>query len=161
MPNYGDLALNLPPTWERGGESDQNYALMIVGHKAGVADAYRTKEPDTPHQFAWVDSKYADDVAINVHKGYQFVKKDDWTKADDLWTWDAEGFCVFKMFRLMARSQERFLADMEARRKQRDRVMGSNKDEEAAEAIAARAGLEITGDDGRPLKRVRRQGMHG
>lgn len=158
MPNnYGDLALNLKPDWVRGAQSDQNYALMMVGHSNGVADAYLTKEPDARHQFAWVDQRYRDDDAINKTKGYHYVKNTTWTKTDDLWEWDAEGFCVFKTYKLMARSEDRFLADMSERRAQRDRVMGSNREEDDAARIAERAGIEVTDEGGRPLKRVRRQ----
>jgi hypothetical protein len=156
--NYGDVALVLRPDWERRKENDQHYALRIVGHQDGVADAYLEEEPDKEHQFAWVDPKYKTDVAVNHTKGYRFVKKDEgWTKNDDLWEWNAEGFCVRESDYLMARPKDRFLEDMAARRTQRDKVMGGNKAEEEAERIAANAGIEISGDS----PKVKRRGLRG
>jgi hypothetical protein len=153
--NYGDLALNLAPDWTRNKLHNQQASLRTVGHENGVADAHLTKEPDTEHQFAWVDTRNQDEISLNRAKGYDFIKKDGWTKNPDLWEWDAEGFCFFAGQRLMARSKERFLADMADRRRQRDAVMGAkSKDEEYIERMAAHAGIEITGsDDGKPLRR--------
>lgn len=152
MANYGDLTLNLPPDWSRQKEHDQNYAIGMVGHENGVADAYLEDAPDTQHQFAWVDTRYRDEIDINRHKGYEFVKQSDgWVKNNRLWDWDAEGFCVLRGQRLMARSKESFLADMDARRKQRNKVMGKNKDDDEARQIAARAGIALLEeDDDRP-----------
>lgn len=156
MANYGDIALNLPADWSRSKQHDQNYALMTVGHTDGVADARLTKEPDKRHQFAWVDTRYKDEIDINRTKGYVFVKTPDWTKNESIWEWDAEGFCVCKGQRLMARTEEKFLADMEARRKQRNSVMKQNKDEDEARELAARAGIRISAEDeGRPLQGLR------
>jgi hypothetical protein len=157
VPNYGDIALNLPPSWRRTDQHDKNYALGTVGHEDGVADARLKDDPEKRHQFAFVDPRYRDEVDINRSKGYVFVKKGEWEKNDNLWEWDAEGFCVFRSQRLMARPAELFFADMAQRRQQRDRVMGTNRDEEAAQEIARRAGIEITGsDEGRPIARRRR-----
>ena len=155
MANYGDVALSLGPEWARYKLHDQNYGLMIVGHVNGVADAYLTIDPDQEHQFAWVETRYRDEIDINRSKGYRFVKQDEWTKNENLWEWDAEGFVLCKGQRLMARTKERFLEDMAARRKQRDQFMGTNKDEEKALEIAARAGIEITGAE----KPNRRSGL--
>lgn len=156
MANYGDVALNLSANWNRREQNDQNYTLMTVGHADGVADAYLSDEPDQEHQFAWVDTRYKDDIAINRTKGYTFVHKDTWTKNENLWEWDAEGFLVFKTYRLMARTKEEFLKDMADRRAQRDRVMGKSKDEEEAERIAALAGIALTGEG---TKKTPRRGM--
>lgn len=157
MANYGDAALNLGPEWARYKESDQNFALQIVGHKDGESDVRLKDEPNKRHQFAWVDTKYRDDIAINLTKGYRFVKKDEgWVKAEELWEWDAEGFLVWKTMRLMARPIERLVDDMAKRKQQRERVMGTNKAEEEAAELAARAGIQITGDD-----KPRRRGARG
>jgi hypothetical protein len=153
--NYGDVALCLKPEWNRRRENDQTFVLTTVGHTDGVADAYLEDAPDQEHQFAWVDLKYKDDIAINHTKGYRFVKKDEgWTKNEMLWEWDAEGFLVYKTMRLMARPKERFLEDMAARRQQRDKVMGGNKADEEADRIAARLGVEIEGSP-----KVKRRGL--
>lgn len=156
--NYGDLTLHLPPTWNRLGEADQQFALQMVGHENGVSDAYLKDEPTQRHQFAWVDPKYREDETMNVYKGYRFVKKDDgWVINERLWAWDAEGFCTFKTFKLMARTEDLFLKDMEARRIQRNKVMGKTEEDDAKQAAAL--GIDITGDDGKRVKAGRRRGM--
>ena len=165
MANYGDIALNLPPDWERARQHDPNYALMTVGHQNGVSDAYLIDEPDKRYQFAWVLRTFKgvpnEEVDINRTKGYSFVKKGEWEKNANLWEWDAEGFLTCKGQSLMARPAELFLADMAARKRQRDQVMGGrNKEEERIAEMAARAGIEVTGsDEGRPVQR--RKGMRG
>lgn len=159
MANYGDIALNLPADWSRFKQHDQNYALMTIGHAEGVSDVRLTKEPDKRHQFAWVDTRYKDEIDINRTKGYRFVTEKEWTKNEHLWEWDAEGFLLCKGQRLMARDEDRFLADMAARKKQRDSVMRTNKDEDEAQELAARAGIRISAeDDGRPVRRGLRNG---
>lgn len=152
-PNYGDVALNLKPDWDRAEESNQEYALLNVGHENGVADAYVTDAPGERHQFAWVDPRYADDVQMNRLKGYDYVKKDSWTKNEKLWEWDAEGFCISRGQRLMARRAELFFRDV-AKRDQFRSKKKSDADEAAAR-IAARTGFAITGDDGQALRRRR------
>jgi hypothetical protein len=154
--NYGDVALGLGPDWSRYKLNDQTFALGTVGHEGGVADVYLEDEPDQQHQFAWVDTRWRDEVSINRQKGYEFVNVNaGWVKSERLWDVDAEGFVVHNGQRLMARPFARFLEDMKARKTQRDRVMGTNKDEEAAIAAAARAGIDLTGDEGKPLRRKR------
>jgi hypothetical protein len=139
--NYGDAALNLGPEWARYKENDQNYALQIVGHDGGESDVYLKTDPDKKHQFAWVDTKYSEDVQINQSKRYRFVKKDDgWVKRDGLWDWDAEGFLVFRTLRLMARDESELAAEMGKRKAQRDRVMGGEtKEDQEIERLEARA----------------------
>lgn len=154
MANYGDVALGLKPDWSRSKENDQNYALQIVGHENGEADVYLKDEPDQAHQFVWVPLAYRDTVSVYSTKGYSFVKKaEGWVKRENLWEWDAEGFVLSRWGRLMARTKERFLEDMEKRRIQRERVMGSgNDDDKRAREIAERTGIQITEDD-RPVRR--------
>lgn len=161
MANYGDVALNLPADWNRRKLTDQRFALLTVGHQDGIADARLKDHPDELHQFAWVMPTFKglpnDEVDVNRTKGYKFVKKTDgWEKNENLWEWDAEGYCTFQGQRLMARPAELFFADMAERRATRDRVMGTNADEEQAHRLAAKHGIQISGEeDGKPIKRRR------
>ena len=154
--NYGDVALTLPANWNRRAQSDQAYALNTIGHTDGVSDVRLKDEPEQKHQFAWVEPRYRDEISLNQSKGYRFVKKDDGWVAESLWEWDAEGFLIrADGQRLMARSFERFLEDMAARKEQRDRVMNTSRVDEDVARLAAKFGISITGDGGKPVKRVR------
>ena len=156
MGNYGDLGVALPKDWNRRAQSDQNFILNTIGHTDGQSDVYLKDAPHEEHQFAWVEPRYKDEIAINQSKGYRFVKKDDGWEKIDLWEWDAEGFLIrADGQRLMARSKEKFLDDMEARRLQRKKVMESNKDDEDAQRIAAKLGIKLSGDDDKPMRRVK------
>jgi hypothetical protein len=152
--NYGDVALNLKPEWSRKRETNKQYALRIVGHENGVADAYREKEPAARHQFAWVDPRYVDDISINRSKGYDFVTKTDWVKNERLWYWDAEGYCVNDGQRLMARPAHMYFEELEERERARSRRKDKAADE--ALAIAERAGIEIEDESGKRLTRKQR-----
>lgn len=155
MANYGDVALGLGPDWDRSNYHDQQYVLSTVGHDHGRADAYLDKEPDKQHQFAWVDPRYRDEVAVNRTKGYVFVNKDDWAINELLWQWDAEGYCIrFDGQRLMARPKEIFVADMLKRKQRRSEVMGGNKEDEEVARRAEKLGIQVYGEeDGKPIRR--------
>jgi hypothetical protein len=153
--NYGDLGIALPKDWNRRAQSDQVFVLNTIGHAEGKADVWRKGAPDEEHQFAWVEPRYREEIQINRSKGYEFVKQGEWEKID-LWEWDAEGFLIrADGQRLMARPKDKFLEDMADRRAQRSRVMGSNRDDEEAARMAAKHGIEISGDDGKPIRRVK------
>ena len=155
MANFGDIALNLPQDWSRFKLHDKRQALMTVGHEDGVADAYLTEEPEARYQFAWVEPRYKDEVDMNRTRGYKFVTKSEWTKNEDLWEWDAEGYCLCMGQRLMARPAALFFADLAER--QRVRANLKNRAEEEVQEIAERYGIPITGEDnGKPIARRRR-----
>lgn len=148
MANYGDVALGLKPEWDRSSEHNQEYALRIVGHTNGVADARLKNDPDKRHQFAWVDPTYLKEVNVNRTKGYVFVNKNTgWEKADNLWEWNAEGNLLYEGQLLMARPGELYWKDLDKRIELRGGVK-DNADEEA-ENIAARAGIRISREEGR------------
>lgn len=162
MPNYGDVALNLSPQWNREAlhNSNLDYQLWTVGHEGGVSDAFLKEDPERRHQFAWVDPRRTDEVSKNKVKGYEFVKCDKdnpengaWIKNSKLWDVTAEGFVALFGQHLMARPAERFFADQAIREKaianRRD------KDGEAAKRLAEQHGIDMTDDDDRPRTRRR------
>jgi hypothetical protein len=114
--NYGDVALRLRADWSRGRYENQEQVLMTVGHEDGVADLYLTKEPDTEHQFQWVNPADRNEVTRARMRGYDFVLKDTWTKRlDYLWEWNAEGYVWTNGQIAMARPKSKWLED-EAKR---------------------------------------------
>lgn len=157
MPNYGDVALNLPPDWSRSRlASGQEFHLTTVGHENGVADAYITNEPDRLHQFKWVNPLDNTEVSIAKSRHYVFVEKGSWTKNPHLWEWTGEGNIVFNGQYQMARDAEWYYKEEEARKneeKQR-RTPGKLPMDERVSAlekqIAARGGT-IVDDQGRVL----------
>jgi hypothetical protein len=152
--NYGDVALGLSADWSRSKETNQEYALGIIGHEGGEADVFLKDEPEQKHQFAFVDTKFADEVAMNRVKKYAFVKKcDGWVQRANLWDWDSEDFLVHKGQRLMARKGEHFIAEMEQRAKVYN-LSQSRADKEARE-IAARSGIEMEEEGRKVVKRKR------
>jgi hypothetical protein len=151
--NYGDVALGLSADWSRATESNQEYALGIIGHENGEADVYLKDEPTKRHQFAFVDTRFNDEVALNRVKKYTFVKKDDgWVQRTDLWDWDAEGFLLYRGQRLMARPGELYTADLE---KRKQRMQSKSAADEEAKRIAARAGIEMEEEGRKVVKRKR------
>jgi hypothetical protein len=159
--NYGDLGVALPKDWNRRAQNDQAFIMNTIGHTEGKSDVWLTEEPDQEHQFAWVDVRHRDEVAMNQSRGYRFVKRADGWEKIDLWEWDAEDFLIrADGQRLMARKKELFVADMKARKEQRERVMNTNKDDEAVAKLAAKLGISISGDDGKPVRR-RVSGLRG
>ena len=113
-PNYGDVALNLPPDWSRSlTATDPQFMLTTVGHVNGVADARLKADPGKRHQFRW---NAANDPSISVFRSrhYSFVNKNaGWEKNEELWEWDGEGFIVHNGQRLMARDAEWYFKDLE------------------------------------------------
>ena len=160
MANYGELGVALPKDWNRRAQSDQAFVLNTIGHTDGKPDVWRKGREEEEHQFAWVEPRYKDEIQLNRSKGYEFVKQGEWEKID-LWEWDAEGFLIrADGQRLMALPKDKFLEAMAGRAAQRKRVMETNKDDEMAERIAAKLGISLSGDDGKPIRRVK-SGMRG
>lgn len=155
MANYGDVALNLGPDWDRNQLHDRKYALRIVGHKDGIADVYLTKDPDKRHQFAWTDKRYRDEVDLNLADGYRFVKKGEWTKHELMWEWNADDEIAYLGMSLMARPAELYFAAQAEKEQQRNREQ-KDKHAEEARQIAERSGISIFADDEAPRKRGRR-----
>lgn len=153
MGNYGDVALNLSPDWDRKHLSDRKFALWIVGHDTGKADAYQTKDVDKRHQFAWIDPKYREELAMNLSGGFVYVTKDSWTINESLWQWNAEDKCYNQGQLLMARPAALYFEQQAARA----RELNSRKDKalEEADIIADRAGIPIEREEGDRRKRMR------
>jgi hypothetical protein len=111
MPNYGDVALRLDASWSRAQYENQELMMLAIGHADGTPDVYKTEAEEEEYQFAWVDPKDAREVSTARMRGYEFVTKDEWTKHEFLWNWDAQGRVEFGSLNLMARPKERWLAD--------------------------------------------------
>lgn len=142
MPNYGDVALNLSPNWNRQLESDRKFALWIVGHDGGISDAALKSDMDARHQFAWIDPvKARDELAINLSSGFKYVTSDLWDINETLWQWNAEGKCYNQGQLLMARPAALWFAQKAAV----EREIGGRKDQHGPEGdeIARRAGLKV------------------
>ena len=155
MANYGDVALGLGPKWNRNQYETNEQVISIVGHQDGQADLYLTDEPDTEHQFRWVDPSDKTQVTGARMRGYDFVKNDKWTKrVDYLWEWNAEGFVFWGGQVLMARPKAKWLED-EAKRETMSGRARANSD---AEIDQLPAGLVAT-EDGRGRGRGRRKGI--
>jgi hypothetical protein len=116
VPNYGDVALGLKPSWKRSQYPKPEQTLFAVGHEEGKADVYLTKEPDAEHQFRWVNASDKEEVTGLLMKGYKFVNKDEWTKRlEYLWEWSAEGKVYYGGQLLMARPKSEWLKDEQMR----------------------------------------------
>lgn len=114
--NYGDVALRLPPTWNRANYMQQAQALLgTVGHVNGEADLRLTSEPGRKHQFCLIDPKNSLDVSLRRMQHYEWVTKDRWTKNEDLWEWTADGRVQHLDCQFMARDAKWWYED-EARR---------------------------------------------
>lgn len=128
MANYGDVALNLSPDWDRNKLYNKDFAQQTVGHSGGKADAFLTKSPDEAHQFYWVPKLDQRMIASRQVDGYRFVTKDEWSINKELgWEFDAEGIASFGFERLMARpaakyhETERAKAELRKSKAQRER----------------------------------------
>ena len=121
--------------WSRNRFDNPNKVMKIIGHENGVPDLYRTNAPAQVHQFCWCDPKDEVDLAIKRQQGYEFVNKTDWTKREDLWSWTDSGQLLCLGEWAMARSGEKYLAEVhkEAARVER------NAQKEADDRIRAAA----------------------
>ena len=138
--NYGDVALNLSPDWDRRKFADKKFIIWTVGHKGGVSDLRLKKEPEKRHQFAWCDPRYKDELDINRSNGYVVVKKEDWDKTEDLWEWNAEDKCVCSGQIAMARPASLFFEAQKAKEQELSRRRKKPEEEqELAEEDLRRA----------------------
>lgn len=163
MPNYGDVALNLPPDWSRtrvGG--DTAFTLLTVGHENGIADAFLTDDPDKAHQFRWCapDDKNAMSTLRTRH--YQLCTSKDWTKNPDLWEWDGDGYILHNGQRLLARDGIYYyqdIAEKERLDKQREGRRGVTQEEEQSMARVEAQGAIIEDERGRQLRPLSNKGQ--
>lgn len=156
--NYGDVALNLSPDWDRGSVGgDPNFALTTVGHSHGVADAYLTQYPSQLHQFRWVQPQDNNAVSVLRSNHYVFCTRKEWTKNDALWEWDGEGYILHNGCRLMARTKNWYDRDQQLldqrtkdqnRRSERGGFEGEDREVRQLEA----RGAIVTDEGGRQLK---------
>lgn len=154
-PNYGDVALNLPPDWSRARvQGPAAFTLTTVGHVGGVADAYLTNDPSKEHQFRWCDPRDYDAVSDLRTKKYAWCTKDLWTKNDDLWEWDGDGWIVRGTERLMARDGIHYFEEIERQKEEKKRQSqrrSLSDDEEAAMRRVEARGGTIEDERGRQL----------
>jgi hypothetical protein len=122
MPNYGDVALNLGANWSRNQYENQELMMLAIGHEDGTPDVFLTDDPEAEFQFFWADPKDAKEVTQARMRGYEFVKKSEWTKHDILWAWDATDRLEYAGMNLMARPKERWLADQQRVKKLSERA---------------------------------------
>lgn len=160
MPNnYGDVALSLPPDWDRARVVHSPLINKIVGHSDGVSDLDREDDPGALHQFQWLNAVERDKLSIAKTKGYKFVRKSEgWRINNDApFEWDAEGFVendtgdrgMFRPASLYRQDQERMKEEQKRFRRQ------AEQEDERAERAVRQIGGDITYDeDERPLKRA-------
>ena len=153
MPNYGDVALDLKPDFDRRKLHDKKQGMWTVGHLEGVSDATLKEEPNKRNQFAWIDKRYHDELAMHLMAGFEFVTKDRWNINETLWQWNAEGHCYNQGQLLMARPAALYFEQRSAR----DRELNSREDKEseAAREAALRAGIEYEEDD-KPVRSAKK-----
>lgn len=154
MPNYGDVALNLPPDWSRGrmvGSPD--FMLTAIGHENGVPDVFLTDHPEARNQFTWCDPRDQSRTSVLRTQHYIWVNKADWTKNPDLWEWDGDGFILHNGQRLMARDESHYNKardDAERATKEREGRQVSSEEEQAVRRLQAQGAI-IEDERGRQL----------
>lgn len=150
MANYGDVALNLQPNWDRRRLTNRKFALWIVGHDNGKADVALKQEPDKRHQFAWIDPRYHEELAMNLSNGFIYVLRSVWDVNENLWppVGDAEDKVYNQGQYLMARPAAIWFAQQA----EVQRELSGRKDEEgeAAMEIADRAQIAVERDEEQP-----------
>lgn len=155
QPNYGDVALNLPPDWDRYGVvTNQGFLVTTVGHVNGKADLYLTEKPWERHQFYWASPEDQQNVNIQRGKHYRYVTKTDWSKNEELWEWDGEGYVVYAGQRAMAREAQWYIKEKEEQERLEAEASGKravDADEERAMRKLESRGVTITDDRGRQL----------
>lgn len=154
--NYGDVALHLGPDWSRGNVSTSpKFMLTTVGHRNGVADAYLTDAPRQKHQFRWCAVEDKDAISDLRTRHYKWCTRSTWTKNEELWEWDGDGYILHNGQRLMARHEQYYHADKEQLdlvTSQRDKKRSTDPEEEAALRQIERQGATIEDERGRQLK---------
>lgn len=158
--NYGDVALNLGPHWDRAAVVHSQFINGIVGHVNGKADMHIENEPDEEHQFQFVDMGQKDKLALAKMKGYKFVQKStDWWINEDLFSWTAEGYAENAYGeRAMARPKSLYQRDQMQLSEEQKRFKRQQEqlDEQAERAVVAAGGM-VTDENGRKLRPARRQ----
>lgn len=153
--NYGDVALNLPPDWDRSTIHNKEFTMTTVGHHNGVSDAYLTKDPEARHQFFWLEKGDRRTLQPRLVEGYKFVTKDEWTINLELWEWNAEGLCQNGLEVMMARAEAKY---HEARQALVDsRKTAAERQREEEEGLASRTGIVATDEAGERIVRRRRR----
>lgn len=153
--NYGDVALNLSPTWDRSRIHNKESIFTTVGHREGVSDAYVTEQPEARHQFYWVEPNDRKTFSARRIEGYRFVTRDQWTINEDLWEWTADGRAQFGIEVLMARPAALYYQSQEKLQKERDGERSKVYDDEVRRM--ERTGVTVTDDSGQLLKRSPRR----
>ena len=156
MMNYGDVALNLRPEWNRKLIHDKKFALWIVGHEGGKSDAALKDQPDKRHQFVFIDRRYKDELAMHLSNGFTIVDKDHWDINETLWQWDSENHVNNQGQTLYARPANLYFEQQTARERELNSRADKAKDaDDEAREIALRAGIPYEEDD-RPVRKARR-----
>lgn len=153
--NYGDVRLNLPPSWERRNVFNQDFISTTIGHKAGVAEVRLKDSPEQRHAFAFVDPVmrpgHPDEVNQNRDDGYDFVREaGGWVS--ERFRFNAEGLVTHGGQVLMFISAEKW-AELEKEREERrslpsDPAMGLHE-------IAGKTDAEVESQV--PLQRQQRR----
>jgi hypothetical protein len=166
MPNYGDVALNLPHDWSRTHMvGDPSFILTTIGHEGGKADARLEADPERRHQFRWCAPNDTTAISTLRSRHYEWVlKSTGWVKNPNLWEWDGEGYIIHNGQRLMARDAT-FYVEEQAENDRRDaearkRRSMTREEEDSLRAIEAR-GATIEDEQGRQLRPVQPQNQSG
>jgi hypothetical protein len=155
-PNYGDVALNLPPDWSRSRlASGEDFMIKAIGHENGKADVYKKDHPGDKNQFQWCAKSDTNRLNRLRTKHYVEVIRGQWEKNPLLWEWDGESHVFHEGEFLMAREERFYLEDEEKRKREqaeRDGSRADSREEEAFMRSIEQRGGEITDDRGRQLK---------
>jgi hypothetical protein len=120
--------------------------LLSVGHVNGKADAYLTSHPSQQHHFTWINPKDDADYYAKSARGFEYVRKDGWTKNPKLWRWGASGYCEFLGLYMAARPAELYWQEEAERAPREDpQVVAQNR---LLAQPAAQRGLVIAKDEG-------------
>lgn len=145
MPNYGDIRLDLPSSWNRRAMFNRALINSTIGHKDGVAEVRLEKNPNQRHAFAWVDLSNRVDVDQNHDDGYVFVKKQDGWIADR-WQWNGEGFLYCDGQVLMAIPEEKWTELAATREEEAARSLPPAPVQEGDEQYARKFGAVVEAD---------------
>lgn len=155
-PNYGDVALNLPPDWSRlRMMGDQSFLLTTIGHENGVPDVFKTDNAGDKYQYQWINPRDLSRISTSRSRKYEQVTRSTWSKNPNLWEWDGNGNLIHNGTFLYARPAEAYYADQDAldeATERRDSKRSMSQDEEEALRKIERQGAIVEDDRGRPLK---------
>ena len=160
MPNYGDVALNLRPDFDRSMVVHSMLLNTLVGHVGGKADMHLEDAPDELHQFQFVNMADRDKLSLAKMKGYKFVKKSEkWWINEDVFTWTPEGFAentggdraMFRPASLYLKEQ----AQMTDEQKRRKRAQQQEDAAEEAKVLKVGGQVAVLDGSGRELRPAR------